>query len=70
MPTFSKHAREQMDKRGITEQDVDLALRRQVRTEPGQPGTIWVVGRAPGGELRVCVRLADRSYVITAAWPG
>jgi hypothetical protein len=60
-----------MARRGITEQDVDSALRRrQGAPGPGQPGTMWVSGFASGGKiLKVCVRSTDQNHVITAAWP-
>lgn len=69
---YSQHARDQMAKRGITETDVEMALRHPIGSPlPGEPGTIWIKGHAPAGRiLKVCVRLTDRDFVITAAWPG
>lgn len=59
-----------MARRGITEADVEWALRRENRREAGEPGTIWIHGMASGRrELKVCVRANDNDYVITAAWP-
>ena len=67
--TYSKHARLQMLKRKITEEDVELALSRPTGDRPGQPGTLWLHGMATGGRvLSVCVTLADRRFVVTAAW--
>ncbi len=68
---YSDHAQKQMHKRGITKKDVEQALRLRIGNPgPGEPGTIWVQGRAAGGRtLRVCVRTADQEFVITAAWP-
>ena len=58
--------------RGITENDLEWALRRQTgQPQAGEPGTIWIRGFASGGRiLKVCVRVADRDFVITAAWQG
>jgi hypothetical protein len=60
-----------MQRRGISEQDVEAALRRRRGAPtPGEPGTLWVWGFAAGGRiLKVCVQTADQEYVITAAWP-
>lgn len=68
---YSDHARGKMHQRHVTEKDVELALRRTAGgPEPGQPGTIWIRGLAVGGRvLRVCVRTADQTYVVTIAWP-
>lgn len=56
-------------KRGIHKPDVESALRRQIETLPGQPGSQWVVGHAAGGRiLKVCVRTDDEMHVITAVW--
>jgi hypothetical protein len=60
-----------MARRGITELDVESALRRRIGDpNPGQPGSIWVTGYAAGRKiLKVCVSVTDQEYVITAAWP-
>ena len=67
----SKHARLQMEKRAISEQDVEMACRNRIgEPRPGQPGTIWIWGLAVGGRTpKVCVPMADQELVITAAWP-
>lgn len=67
--TYSNHARDQMRRRGVTEQQVEQALRRPVGDRPGEPGTIWIHGIVTGGRvLAVCVRLHDWRYVVTVAW--
>jgi hypothetical protein len=67
--TYSKHARERMRRRRITEEDVERALNRTVGDRPGEPGTIWINGVAASGQiLSVCVTLADRRFVVTVAW--
>lgn len=68
-PTFTRHARERLAQRGITEEQVLAALRHERRRDAGQPGTLWIYGLIQGGEtLKVCVT-ADMSTVITVAWP-
>ncbi len=59
-----------MAERGITEADVETALRRPLGDPlPGEPGTVVIEGHAPGGRiLKVCVRAADPDYVVTAYW--
>jgi hypothetical protein len=67
--TYSKHARLQMRQRRFTKEDVQRALSRPTGDRPGQPGTIWIHGVAANGQiLSVCVTLADRRFVVTAAW--
>jgi Domain of unknown function (DUF4258) len=70
--TYGKHARDQMELREVSEQDVEAALRRQSRSPtPGEPGSIWIWGFAAGGRiLKVCVRSDDHEHVITVAWPN
>ena len=59
-----------MEARGILEPDLEWALQHGIERTPGQPGSIWIKGYAPGGRiLKVCVRINDPTYVITAAWP-
>lgn len=72
MPRYSGHAKQQMQARGVTEQDVELALvHPQGAPLPGQPGSVWIRGYVTEGRiLKVCVRATDHNYVITAAWPG
>ena len=67
--TYSNHARQQMRRRAVTEEDVERALARTVGNRPGEPGTIWIHGFATGGRvLSVCVKLDNRRYVVTVAW--
>lgn len=68
---LSGHARLQMGRRRVTEEDVSQALAKQIGSPvPGQPGSLWIRGYAVGGRiLKVCVEAADRTQVITVAWP-
>lgn len=69
---LTDHVKKRMAERGITEGDIQWALRRRVGSpKPGEPGSIWVMGQASGGRiLKVLVASDDMSRVITAAWPG
>jgi hypothetical protein len=69
---YSKHAREQMELRGVTEPDVEQAIAHPIGApEAGQPGTLWIRGFAVGGRiLKVNVPALDRDFVITVAWPN
>lgn len=70
MVRFSRHARDRMAARDITESDVEAALARQLRQEPGESGSIWVFGHgADGSVVKVCVSSDDRQWVITVARP-
>jgi hypothetical protein len=66
---YSDHARERMEERGITEADVETALKRRIgQPGPGESGTIWIRGHAAGGRtLKVCQRPAD-GKIVTLAW--
>jgi hypothetical protein len=57
-----------MAERGVTEEDIQWALRRRQRTAAGSPGTIWVWGYARGRLLKVNVNADDQEYVRTVAW--
>jgi Domain of unknown function (DUF4258) len=66
---YTDHARRRMAERGVTEQDVELAIRRRRRVTPGPPGSIWIWGYAGGRELKVGVWISDQEMVRTVAWP-
>ncbi len=66
---YSNHALRRLAQRGITQDDVEWALKRQLDPFPGQTGTVWLRGAAGGGRiLKVCVPLHDHHFVITAVW--
>lgn len=67
---YSQHARDRMAERGITEIDVETALRQPIGNPlPGQLGSIVIRGYAPGGRiLNVCVRATDQDFVVTVYW--
>ena len=67
-PVITGHAWQRMAKRGITEEQVYTALRREQRRTPGEAGTIWIHGLVDGGDiLKVCVTI-DMSIITTVAW--
>jgi hypothetical protein len=69
-PRYGEHAKERMAERGVTEEDVELALRRRVGVRPGDPGTIWIDGNGAGDRIiPVCVPIADQGFIITVGWP-
>jgi hypothetical protein len=70
--TFSAHAKDQMQRRGITREDVRAALSSPHITYPGastKGDTVVSVGTALGGrELCVVVADDDPTFVVTAYW--
>ena len=69
MTTYSYHARQQMNRRGITEDDVEAVLRRPLGDpQPGsRPDTVLVTGYALGGRLlQVVVDSVEMDHVVTA----
>jgi hypothetical protein len=70
MPQFSRHARDRMAERHITEQDVVDALANQLPPPlPGnQPTTLVVLGAVRGGILKLVVEAADQSRIVSAMW--
>ncbi len=72
-PTFTRHARQQMARRAITEADVQGVLRRPIGSAlPGsRPDTVVLVGVGRGGSrLKVVVDSADWNTVVTTYWEG
>ena len=67
---YDQHARDRMAERGVDEQDVELALKRQMETKPGTPGSIWIHGYGKGNRIiPVCVLTANHNYIKTIGWP-
>jgi dienelactone hydrolase len=70
MPRLSKHARDRMAERGITDADVRSALnRRSGQPRVGSNGTIAVLGYASGGRILKLVLTPNQEEIITLAWP-
>ena len=69
-PRLSQHARDQMQERKITEEQVYRALNRP-RGQPkiGSNGKIAVLGYAEGSRILKVVLTPDRVEIITVAWP-
>lgn len=70
MPRLSRHARDQMAARRITEADVRSALnRRSGQPRVGSNGKIVVLGYASRGRILKVVLTPDQEEIITLAWP-
>jgi hypothetical protein len=67
-PVLTKHVREQMAERDITEEQIYAALSHERERKPGRGGAVWVWGLASGRILKVLLS-ADGQTIITAAWP-
>lgn len=70
---YTDHARRRMDQRGISEGDVEAALRRPIGApQPGnRPDTVEVRGYAPGGRiLKIILDAADNETVVSAMVVG
>lgn len=68
-PDLTQHVQDRMLQRGITEQDLRMAWWNQYEDRPGDYGSVWVCGWAPGGRiLKMCVTLPNRDTLITAVW--
>jgi hypothetical protein len=67
MLRFSHHARGRMAERGISQKDVESALRRTTEVRPGTGlGNLQVKGYDERGRLlEVVVRSDDREFVVT-----
>ncbi|MFF2296984.1 DUF4258 domain-containing protein [Arthrobacter sp. NPDC058127] len=70
---FSSHARNQMRRRGITEEDVRAALEHWNTSVPGKSAPVCYIGTVPDGRtLQVCLSDTVGSQatidVVTAYW--
>lgn len=69
MHRYTRHARERMCERGISEHDVEWACSHALAAPDvgAKPGRITIVGPAPGfgGRIRVVLDAADPHLVIT-----
>jgi hypothetical protein len=70
--SLSTHAKQQMQRRSITVEEIRSALTNSHTTYPGtnlKGDTVVVVGTCPGGrDLCVVVAEEDRSFVVTTYW--
>ena len=68
---YVRHALDRLADRGISEHDIELALRHpEGPPEPGSGvGNMVIVGAATGGRrLKVVCSAADRELVVSAWW--
>lgn len=70
MLRYSAHARLQMSRRNISEEQVELVLQRRGDPEPGsRPTTIVYEAPFGGGRvLKVVVDSVDTEFVVTVFW--
>jgi uncharacterized protein DUF4258 len=71
---FTGHAAEQIERRGITPEDVEAAIETCDTTFPGSDRrreNLVMVGKAPNGErLNVVVKEERPFIIVTAYWGG
>jgi hypothetical protein len=68
---FTKHAKERMEERGVSEDDIRLAVNRHIGPpEPGSSaGSICYIGPPTGGRrLKVVCSAADTDFIISVMW--
>jgi hypothetical protein len=66
MPSYSDHARERMEQRGITEDEVTNALNRTTGPPlPGDTGRIVVFGYGRGSRILKIVLTSDRQTIVS-----
>jgi hypothetical protein len=68
MPTYTKHAREQMARRGISREEVGMVLAEYHTEYPDRQGDRIVIGHPGGRRVKVVVaKDSDSPRIITAA---
>lgn len=71
MIRYSTHARQRMTERGITEADVEAALRRRIgQPQPGDNGRVVVIGYGSGQRILKVVLTADEQVVVSVMPAG
>jgi hypothetical protein len=66
---FTRHALQRMAERGVTREDVEQALNRQVgQTRSGRPGNLVKSGYATGGRILGVVVSAADERVVVSVW--
>jgi hypothetical protein len=71
MISYSTHARKRMAERGITEADVESAMRRRIGLPlPGDNGRVIVIGYGPGQRILKVVLTADEQVVVSVMPAG
>jgi hypothetical protein len=70
---ISQHARDRMNERGVTEDDIQKVVRVGAKNAACQPNGNWryTLGLSSGGELVVLVGLGEGGWnVVTVFWKG
>ncbi len=69
---YSRHARQRMKQRGITERDVEQCLSNYFQSTSNKEGKTTYLSHVAGRTLKVVVRPLhdsdDGTFVITTAW--
>lgn len=69
MPEMSDHARDRMEERDVTDEDVHQALRRRSgQPYPGNNGNIVVLGYARGRRILRMVLTPDQQVIVSVMW--
>ncbi|HEY5360306.1 MAG TPA: DUF4258 domain-containing protein [Streptosporangiaceae bacterium] len=69
MPEWSDHARDRMEERDITDEDVAQALkRRSGQPRPGNNGNIVVLGYGRRGRILRVVLTPDQQVIVSVMW--
>jgi hypothetical protein len=69
-PYLTWHVKQRCEQRGISEQDIRLALaRRSGRPRAADSGKIWVFGYATRGRILKVLLTHEQDVIVTAAWP-
>ncbi len=68
-PILTGHAKDRLQSRGVSEDDIRNALRRRIgRPKPANPGKVVVLGYASRGRILQVVLPVDESVIVTAYW--
>jgi Domain of unknown function (DUF4258) len=69
MPEWSDHARDRMEERDVTDEDVAQALkRRSGQPRPGNNGNIVVLGYGRRGRILRVVLTPDQQVIVSVMW--
>jgi Domain of unknown function (DUF4258) len=69
MPEYSRHAKDRMTERGITDAHVRAALKRRLGPpQPGDNGNIVVLGYGSGSRILKVVLSPDQATIVSVMW--
>jgi hypothetical protein len=68
-PRLTWHAKQRMEEREITEEDIRAALaHRSGEPEPASPGKNWVFGYCGGSRILKVLLTADEETIVSVMW--